>query len=183
VIFTPTATEFEFNAMHEYPLHRQLAEALIRDKLVSVIVLCDSLEENPREDPVYVEHKRRYSGMPAPFHYWDSRNSFQQFYFVEQEAGLVDFCFGGTAGSSTREVHGRFAHAFAVVDQTTSIPTHVWRYTGDNRFEHVVSYPNFHVVDQDLTGDHQKISKLLGPRLLKLIFEEQGKTLLSPRNI
>lgn len=101
-----------------------------------------------------IKHHRRYS-LPPPLNTWDERNRLQQWYFVDDGAGVA--CQqGGSASSGQRETHGRWAHTFATLDRDHGVPapTAILRYDSRNVLRHVLSSPSLLVDGADVTGNY-----------------------------
>jgi hypothetical protein len=99
------------------------------------------------------EHNRVYN-LPEPFHHWDPRNAWAQFYLVGSH-GKVGWVQGGSAGSSQRETHGRWGHAFAALARKgIDAPTYCYRHTSENEFILEKVYEKFRVHRCDLTGNY-----------------------------
>lgn len=79
------------------------------------------------------EFWRRYD-MPTPFRYWDSRNSWQQFFFARDSRGSFYYQRGGSGSSSQRYNHCNYGHFFAVLNDERPIPTYFFVYDDRNNF-------------------------------------------------
>jgi hypothetical protein len=109
----------------------------------------------------YVSCKRNYDNMPAPLSYWDSRHSWQQYYFIlDTDTNILYYAIGGYASSGSREAHGRYGHTFAVLNTNAKdTPTLIYHYDDENKFNFVREYANFKVVQGHLTGNYQPEEK------------------------
>ena len=114
-----------------------------------------------------IRHRRRYH-LPPPLDAWDERNRLQQWYFVEDAAG-VTHQQGGSASSGQRETHGRWAHTFATLERDHDVraPTAIVRYDARNVLRPVRSSQSLLVDRTDITGnygvDRAESEKLLRP--------------------
>jgi hypothetical protein len=104
---------------------------------------------------VLTEFERVYR-LPEPFCFWDPRNRFQQWYFV-QKPDVVEYYQGGSGSSQQRETQGRYAHTFATLSRRfgKKIPTTVLRYTGENKLQLVKEYSTFRAIGEELTGNYK----------------------------
>ena len=119
---------------------------------------------------VETEHRRAYS-MPEPFGYWDPRNPFQQWFFID-DGESISYAQGGPGGSGQREAMGRYAHLFVTLARRhrREAPTDVLQYTETNQLRRLRHYDRFMVLNRDLTGnyqaDHAQVARLFKGRLL-----------------
>jgi hypothetical protein len=102
--------------------------------------------------PVY----ERVYAMPEPFRHWDSRNRFQQWYFIQRD-NKIEYHQGGSGSSQQREKQGRYGHVFAVLSShhNMRIPTYVLIYDETNRLLLMQEYESFKAVDQELVGNYR----------------------------
>lgn len=120
-------------------------------------------------------HTRVYD-MPEPLNSWDSKDMWKQWYFVNY-GDEIRYVYGSSAGSSTRESHGRWAHVFSMLEKKyhTSVPLYCFKYTGDNSFAFVRKYECFKAVRNDLNlnypVDKSITNKLLKNRLLSIDYK------------
>lgn len=113
-----------------------------------------------------IEWKRKYD-MPRPFSHWDSRNPYQQFYFIEdpdKDVGdnepTLMVKVGGSGGSGTREAQGLWAHVFALLQtKHRNVETTLLKYTSFNEFIHVKTSPTFLAMAYELMGNYKQTSK------------------------
>jgi len=104
----------------------------------------------PRVNTTY---ERVYS-VPEPFTHWDSRNKYQQWYFIQGEDSITRRQ-GGTGSSGARFEQGIMAHTFALLSsQGKVIPTWYLRYDNKNVLRLVEKWDDFHVIDLDLSGNY-----------------------------
>lgn len=112
-----------------------------------------------------IERRRRYQ-LPPPLDKWDRRNAVQQWYFAATDR-RVDYWQGGSASSGQRETHGRMAHAFATLSQSTAIRTVVIQYDARNIARLRVDSPTLLVDHADLVGnyaiDYEASEELVAP--------------------
>jgi hypothetical protein len=112
-----------------------------------------------------IERRRRYH-LPPPLDQWDRRNAVQQWYFAATDR-RVDYWQGGSASSGQRETHGRMAHAFATLSQSTTIRTVVIQYDAHNIARLRVDSPTLLVDHADLVGnyaiDYEASEELIAP--------------------
>jgi hypothetical protein len=73
--------------------------------------------------------QERIYAIPEPLNYWDSRNSYQQYFAIPEYKVLWQ---GGGGSSSQRETQSRLGFAFGLFNQTQSIPSHIFVYNKDN---------------------------------------------------
>jgi len=132
---------------------------------------------------IVTRYSRVYS-MPEPFCYWDYRNSFQQWFFIENKTGIT-YISGGSGSSGQREDMGRFAHAFAHLSRhnDVKIPTHCFKYDKRNNFLHLESFKTFKAVNRELTGnyhveDREESTKLFKDMLLFISSKEDDSKIL-----
>jgi hypothetical protein len=93
--------------------------------------------------------------MPAPFCHWDSRNRFQQWFFIRR-GDSIEYHQGGSGSSQQRETQGRYGHVFATLSARHGkrIPTHVLMYSETNRLLMVRKYDTFKAVNEELVGNY-----------------------------
>jgi len=122
------------------------------------------------------DYKRVYS-MPNPFDHYDSRNSFQQWFFVKFDKGICYF-YGGSGSSGARESMGRYAHTFAYLEKkhNVKIPTVVTKYNDCNEFIFLKKYETFKCINRELYGNYQaernKTKKIFNGKLLELFYKD-----------
>lgn len=106
---------------------------------------------------VYTKHERVYD-MPKPFHYWDSRSKWHQYFFVDiPSGGITTFSIGGGGSSCRREDNGRWAHVFATLrgKYGIKIPTKVFLYNKFNEMKLIEESEEFQTLRFDITGNYQ----------------------------
>lgn len=109
-----------------------------------------------RLSPRTMANVERVYAMPEPFNHWDSRNSWQQYFFWRTLYGSA-YVQGGSGSSMQREYHGRFAHAFAFARKIhdIKIPTTWLHYDEHNRFSIKRAWPDLKVMREELSGNYQ----------------------------
>lgn len=118
--------------------------------------------------------ERDYSAMGEPFSYWDSRNTWQQFFFISPsiDANTIYYARGGSASSGQRHQQGLLAHTFALLSKTFKIPTNLYKFTSKNEFIKIKEFDNFKTMDSELSGNYrvdlQKTKYLFEGKLLKI---------------
>lgn len=127
---------------------------------------------------VYTQFNRVYS-MPKPFHFWDDRNNFQQYFLMSNESE-VNFIQSGPASSHQREMHGLWGHTFASLARNQKIKTFVFKYNSKNELHLVNEFSDFKAVQSDLTGNYRmdwsKTRNLFDGRLLQIEFDAETST-------
>lgn len=104
---------------------------------------------------VETELRRVYS-MPEPFSFWDPRNPFQQWFFVD-DGETISYAQGGPGSSGQREAMGRYAHLFVTLAKRhgREAPTDVLQYTETNQLRLLHHFDRFMVLNRDLTGNYR----------------------------
>lgn len=127
---------------------------------------------------VYTKYERIYD-LPKPFHFWDDRNHFQQ-YFMVSNGSEVDCIQSGPASSHQREMHGLWGHTFASLAKEKQIKTFILKYSSSNELHLIQEFNEFKAMDSDLTGNYQvnweKTRHLFEGRLLRSEFEVESGT-------
>lgn len=91
------------------------------------------IKEDPFKPRTEYRYQRRYE-MPPPFNHWDSRNSWQQYYFGRDRSGCFYYEQGGSGSSGQRYNHGFYGHMFALLNSENPVPTHFFTYDSRNQF-------------------------------------------------
>jgi hypothetical protein len=121
-------------------------------------------------------YRRLYDNIPKPMTHWDSRNSWQQFFFVSDGQGQpIDYIHGGYASSGAREHQGLMAHTFATLDSVSKIKTIVARYSSKNILVPDVEFDSFKTQPQELSGNYRSSREVI-----RELF--RGKLIAIPRN-
>ncbi|MBL7545552.1 MAG: hypothetical protein JNL11_17165 [Bdellovibrionaceae bacterium] len=127
---------------------------------------------------VYTRYERVYD-LPKPFHFWDDRNHFQQ-YFMALNGSEVDYVQSGSASSHQREMHGLWGHTFASLAKEKQIKTFILKYNSANKIHLIQEFNEFKAMDSDLTGNYQvnweQTRHLFEGRLLRSEFEAESGT-------
>ena len=104
-----------------------------------------------RGERIRERRERRYD-LPAPLDWWDSRNPFQQYYFVPE----ADFmAVGGSGSSGQREQHSLIGYTFALFRRHTPVPTFLLAYDRHNRVRFVDEFKDLCLVDLCLGSNYQ----------------------------
>lgn len=118
---------------------------------------------------------RSYDAMPAEFREWDRGAEWQQWYFCEKQE-RVDYVIGGPGTSTRQDNHGRWAHVFATLAaRNYEVPTHVFKYTADNRFQFVRTYETLKVIREHLNTSYAAMELKKGLFENRLLTVENGK--------
>ena len=104
-------------------------------------------------------HRILHYLLPSPFDFWDSRNSYQQ-YFCLKGSKTVARSGGGSSGQ--RANHSIFGLGFALHDAVRPVPTHILVYDRDNRVIQVDTLDRLCLVALDRT---RSALRLADPRL------------------
>jgi len=119
--------------------------------------------------------RERIYAMPAPLDYWDSRNSYQQYFVIPEYKVLRQ---GGGGSSGQRETQSKFGFAFALYSRSHPIPSHILVYDKDNILRYVDTLGQLCLAPHDMGSnyhlDHKKMRQLLG-RCLRV---ERGSILV-----
>jgi hypothetical protein len=78
--------------------------------------------------------QERIYAIPEPLNYWDSRNSYQQ-YFAAPEFKVLRQGGGGSSGQ--RETQSKFGFAYGLFSRFQAIPSHIFVYDKDNVLHYV----------------------------------------------
>jgi hypothetical protein len=98
------------------------------------------------------KRRERLYAFPEPLNYWDSRNSYQQ-YFVIPDYNLL--AQGGGGSSGQRETQSKFGFAFALFNQTQPIPSTILVYDKDNVLRYVDTIERLCLVPADLGSNYR----------------------------
>lgn len=105
---------------------------------------------------VWTTNERVYS-MPEPFHRWDYRSFWHQFFFVENHKTQQTYWERGQGGgSASREANGRWTHTLATLEKKYGVPTltHHLIYNERNKLVLDTVYPSFKCLHYDLNGNY-----------------------------
>jgi hypothetical protein len=97
-------------------------------------------------------HQERIYAIPEPLNYWDSRNSYQQYFAVPEHKVLWQ---GGGGSSGQRETQSRFGFAFGLFNQTQSIPSHIFVYDKENVLRYLDTLEKLCLAPSDIGSNYQ----------------------------
>ena len=97
-------------------------------------------------------HQERIYAIPEPLNYWDSRNSYQQYFAIPEHKVLWQ---GGGGSSGQRETQSRFGFAFGLFNQTQSIPSHIFVYDKENVLRYVDTLEKLCLAPSDMGSNYQ----------------------------
>jgi hypothetical protein len=107
-------------------------------------------------------HKERIYAIPEPLNYWDSRNSYQQYFAVPEHKVLWQ---GGGGSSGQRETQSKFGFAFGRFNQIQAIPSHIFVYDKDNVLRYVDTLEKLSLAPTDMGSNyhlnHEEMRQLL----------------------
>jgi hypothetical protein len=107
-------------------------------------------------------HRERLYAIPEPLNYWDSRNSYQQYFAVPEYKVLWQ---GGGGSSGQRETQSKFGFAFALYNQIQAIPSHIFVYDKDNILRYVDTIKKLCLAPSDMGSNyhlnHEEMRQLL----------------------
>lgn len=107
-------------------------------------------------------HRERLYAIPEPLNYWDSRNSYQQYFAVPEFKVLWQ---GGGGSSGQRETQSKLGFAFALFNQTQRIPSHIFVYDKDNILRYVDTLKKLCLAPSDMGSNyrlnHQEMRQVL----------------------
>ena len=107
-------------------------------------------------------HKERIYAIPEPLNYWDSRNSYQQYFAVPEHKVLWQ---GGGGSSGQRETQSKFGFAFGLFNQIQAIPSHIFVYDKDNVLRYVDTLEKLCLAPTDMGSNyhlnHEETRQLL----------------------
>jgi len=107
-------------------------------------------------------HKERIYAIPEPLNYWDSRNSYQQYFAVPKHKVLWQ---GGGGSSGQRETQSKFGFAFGLFNQIQAIPSHIFVYDKDNVLRYVDTLEKLSLAPTDMGSNyhlnHEEMRQLL----------------------
>jgi len=106
--------------------------------------------------------QERIYAIPEPLNYWDSRNSYQQ-YFVVPEFKVLGRGGGGSSGQ--RETQSKFGFAFGLFSRFQAIPSHIFVYDKDNVLHYVDTLEKLCLDPTDMGSNyhlnHEEMRKVL----------------------
>lgn len=106
--------------------------------------------------------RERLYAIPEPLNYWDTRNSYQQYFAVPEYKVLWQ---GGGGSSGQRETQSKLGFAFALFNQTQAIPSHIFVYDKDNILRYVDTFEKLCLAPTDMGSNyhlnHEEMRQLL----------------------
>ena len=106
--------------------------------------------------------RERLYAIPEPLNYWDSRNSYQQYFAVPEYKVLRQ---GGGGSSGQRETQSKFGFAFALFNRTQEIPSTILVYDKDNVLRYVDTLETLCLAPADMGSNyhlnHKEMRQLL----------------------
>lgn len=154
----PQALEMAHYKSNEegWPIEDEEGEYLIETDHRVIEKRKDAILEALIAPRVFTSSERVYN-MPQPLCHWDYRSKWHQFFFVDvPEEGITVYGRGHNGSSGSREANGRWAHAFAHLEEIFGVgtPTYILRYDKHNKL-HLKEYStSFKVLDTDLSGNY-----------------------------
>jgi len=97
------------------------------------------------------KRRERLYAIPEPLNYWDSRNSYQQYFAIPEYKVLAQ---GGGGSSGQRETQSKFGFAFALFNQTQPIPSTILVYDKDNVLRYVDTIERLCLVPADMGSNY-----------------------------
>jgi hypothetical protein len=106
--------------------------------------------------------RERLYAIPEPLNYWDSRNSYQQYFALPEYKVLRQ---GGGGSSGQRETQSKFGFAFALFNRTQAIPSTILVYDKDNVLRYVDTLERLCLAPADMRSNyhlnHKEMRQLL----------------------
>jgi hypothetical protein len=96
-------------------------------------------------------HRERIYALPEPLNYWDSRNSYQQYFAVPEYKVLWQ---GGGGSSGQRETQSKLGFAFALFNKMHAIPSHIFVYDKDNILRYVDTVKKLCLAPSDMGSNY-----------------------------
>jgi len=118
--------------------------------------------------------RERIYAIPEPLNYWDSRNSYQQYFAVPEYKVLWQ---GGGGSSGQREVQSKFGFAFALYNQTKAIHSHIFVYDKDNILRHVDTLKKLCLAPSDMGSNYHLNHEAMRQLLRDTLRVERGSIL------
>jgi hypothetical protein len=97
------------------------------------------------------KHQERIYAIPEPLNYWDSRNSYQQYFVVPEYRVLRQ---GGGGSSGQRETQSKFGFAFGLFSQFQAIPSYIFVYDKDNVLHYVDTLEKLCLAPTDMGSNY-----------------------------
>jgi len=180
--------EFEINRrMSEYLEHHKDPEDIYLKKLIKEYypyakkhLKYDYQEIYPRswkrkltmkrltKPRIKTRRERRYD-LPAPLDFWDSRNSYQQYFIISEDKTI---CKGGSGSSGQREVQSAYGYAFALVNKEYKIPSYLFIYDRNNELRFIDSIDRLCLVPHDV-GSNYSLDRQTADTLMEDVLKVQ----------
>jgi len=119
-------------------------------------------------------HRERLYAIPEPLNYWDSRNSYQQYFAMPEYKVLWQ---GGGGSSGQRETQSKLGFAFALFNQIQAIHSHIFIYDKDNVLRYVDTLEKLCLVPTDMGSNYQLNHKEMQQLLRDTLRVEHGSIL------
>ena len=119
-------------------------------------------------------HKERIYAIPEPLNYWDSRNSYQQYFAVPEHKVLWQ---GGGGSSGQRETQSKCGFAFGLFNQIQAIPSHIFVYDKDNVLRYVDTLEKLCLAPTDMGSNYHLNHEEMRQLLLDTLRVERGSIL------
>ena len=125
-------------------------------------------------------HKERIYAIPEPLNYWDSRNSYQQYFAVPEYKVLRQ---GGGGSSGQRETQSQLGFAFALFNRTQAIPSTILAYDKDNVLRYVDTLEKLCLAPADMGSNYHLNHKEMRQVLRDTLRMERDRILEPIRTI
>ncbi|RPI79348.1 MAG: hypothetical protein EHM45_03240 [Desulfobacteraceae bacterium] len=99
---------------------------------------------------IKTRRERRYD-LPEPLDFCDSRNSYQQYFFIPEDKTI---CQGGSGSSGQREVQSAYGYAFALVNKEYKIPSYLFIHDRNNELRFIDSIDRLCLVPNDVGSNY-----------------------------
>ena len=119
-------------------------------------------------------HRERIYAIPEPLNYWDSRNSYQQYFAVPEYKVLWQ---GGGGSSGQRETQSKLGFAFALFNRIQAIPSHILVYDKDNILRYVDTVKTLCLAPADMGSNYPLNHKEMQQLLRDILRVERGSIL------
>ena len=124
--------------------------------------------------------RERLYAIPEPLNYWDSRNSYQQYFAVPEYKVLRQ---GGGGSSGQRETQSQLGFAFALFNRTQAIPSTILAYDKDNVLRYVDTLEKLCLAPADMGSNYHLNHKEMRQVLRGILRVERGSILEPIRTI
>jgi hypothetical protein len=125
-------------------------------------------------------HRERNYALPEPLNYWDSRNSYQQYFAVPEYKVLWQ---GGGGSSGQRETQSKLGFAYALFNKMHAIPSHIFVYDKDNILWYVDTLKKLCLAPFDMGSNCQLNHETMRELLRNTLRVERGSVLKPIRTI